>query len=120
MARTFFGSEKASAKGRPKFKNSVLSLAKMQPGLNIKMFPHNRRLALMILYARPDLARTATYQIYDALTTGKTCLFSSSKGYKCFLLNLHWTLLTTLLAGISCSGNPELVKQIVMMALNAK
>ena len=43
-----------------------------------------------------------------------------SEGYTCFLLNLHATLLTTLLAGICCAGNPELIKQIVLMVLNAK
>ena len=78
------GSGKASTKGRPKSKNSFLSLAKMQAGLNIRLFPHDHRLALMILYAKPDHVRTVTCQVFDALKTGKTCLISSSKGYRSY------------------------------------
>jgi hypothetical protein len=62
----------------------------------------------------------ATHQVHDALTTGKTCLISSSRGYKCFLLNPHAALLTTLAGMLFYASNPELVKQIVMMILNVK
>ena len=77
-------------------------------------------MTLMVVYAKPDSTRTATCQVFDTLNTGKTCFLSSSRGYACLVLNLHAALITTLAGALVYAGNPELVKQIVMMVMNAK
>jgi hypothetical protein len=117
-SRAVGGSGKPLATTQGKPRNSVLSLVKVQAGFNVRVFTHNRRLVFLVMHARPDHVRMATHQVYDAVKTGKTCLISSSKGYKCLLLNLHASLLSTILAGIFCTSNPEIVRKIVMMVFN--
>jgi hypothetical protein len=114
------GNGKVSAKNKPKPRKPGMNLVQMQAGLNVRVFTHERRLVFLILHARADHVDTATRQVDNALKTGKTCLISASKGYKCLLFNLHASLLATILTAIFCAGNPELVKQIVMMVFNVR
>jgi hypothetical protein len=91
----------------------MVKLVLMGTGMNFRLFTHDDRLTFILLHTRPAHTEEAVCQIYGALVEGKTCLISTSPGYRYLVINLAKLSIGALLGLVFASSNPELVKSVL-------